>query len=76
MANTIVTTPQNTALGSPVSQNPSPTRLPWIAAVRPVPTIVAVVTSRNRCRSFSVFLAENGMYGRTASHVSCGCSSR
>src|ERR1051325_2418301 len=76
MANTMVTTPQNTAFGSPVSQNPSPTRLPWIAAVRPVPTIVAVVTSRNRWRSFSVFLAENGMYGRAGSPVSWGRRSR
>ena len=34
--------------------------------------MVALVTSRNRWRSFSVFFAENGMYGRTASQVSCG----
>src|SRR2546429_8746841 len=76
MANTIVTTPQNTALGSPVSQNPSPTRLPWIAAVRPVPTIVAVGTSRDRCRRFSLFLGGNGGYRRTASPASCGRRSR
>src|SRR5256886_14381779 len=72
MANTIVTTPQNTALGSPVSQNPSPTRLPWIAAVRPVPTIVAVGASRDPCRNFSLFLAGEGVYGRTASPGPCG----
>ena len=76
MANTIVTTPQNTAFGRPVSQKPSPTRIPCIAAVTPVPMMVEVVTSRNRWRSFSVFLAENGMYGWTACHVSPGCSSR
>ena len=57
----MVTTPQKTALGSPTSQNPNPTTVPWIAAVRPVPMMVAVVTSRNRWRSFSAFLAEKGM---------------
>ena len=59
--NTMVTTPQKTAFGSPVTKKPSPTRTPWIAAVRPVPMMVDDVTSRKRCRSFSVFFAEKGM---------------
>ena len=61
MAKTIVTTPQKTALGRWTIQNPTPTSSPWAAAVRPVPMIVEVVTSRNRWRSFSAFLAEKGM---------------
>src|SRR5947199_6286797 len=44
-ANTIVTTPQKTALGRWTIQNPTPTSSPCTAAVRPVPMIVEVVTS-------------------------------
>ena len=60
-ANTVVTSPQNTALDSPVNQNPMPTIVPWMAATRPVPITVEIVTSRNRSLSRSALAAENGI---------------
>ena len=61
IANAIVTTPQNRALGRPATTNARPSSRPWIAATAPVPITVETVTSLKRLPSFSVFCFEKGM---------------
>ncbi len=63
IANSAVTTLQNTGLASPVAQNASPRSAPCTAAVRKVPIRVEIVTSLKRFCSALALSALNGMNG-------------